>query len=153
PYTQNERLPLGGGSNILFTNDFGGLVIKNSLRGIKIMEENDEHVLLEAAAGEEWHSLVLFCVERNWGGIENLSLIPGLVGAAPIQNIGAYGVEMKDTCAYVEAVEIFNGSLHHFSNDDCRFGYRDSIFKHELKNKFLITSVAFRLSKNPKLNL
>jgi UDP-N-acetylmuramate dehydrogenase len=146
-------LILGGGSNILFTKDFDGLVIKSSLSEKKIIEETTEHVLLEAASGEEWHSLVLFCIERNWGGLENLSLIPGLVGAAPIQNIGAYGVEMKDTCEYVEAIELSNGKIHRFPNEDCRFDYRDSIFKNEWKNKFLITAAAFRLSKHPKLNL
>ena len=125
---------LGGGSNILFTGNFAGLVIKNSIQEI-------------------WHNMVLFCVERNLWGIENLSLIPGTVGAAPIQNIGAYGQEIRDVFEYLEGIYIDSGDKKIFTKNQCGFGYRDSVFKHELKNKFVITSVVLRLSKEPELKL
>ena len=144
---------LGGGSNLLFTQDFDGLVIKLNLKGIseEILDEN--HVLVSAKAGENWHEFVMYCVERGLGGIENLSLIPGTVGAAPMQNIGAYGVEIKDTFDRLEAVDIATGVKRIFTNADCRFGYRDSVFKNEEKGQYIISNVLFRLDKNPVFHI
>ncbi|HVO74465.1 MAG TPA: UDP-N-acetylmuramate dehydrogenase [Ignavibacteriaceae bacterium] len=147
------KLILGGGSNILFTKDFPGIVLKNSIPGIKIIKENGEFVLIEAGSGVIWHELVLYCVNRNFGGIENLSLIPGTVGAAPIQNIGAYGQELKDVFESLGGVFIDDRRYQTFTSEECRFGYRDSIFKNELKDKFIITKVILRLNKKPVLNL
>jgi len=140
-------LILGGGSNILFTGDFEGVVLKNNISGIAVVGEDDDSWKVKAGAGTNWHSLVLWCIEKGFAGIENLSLIPGNVGAAPIQNIGAYGVEMKDSFYELEAVKIENGELLKFNNDQCRFGYRDSIFKQEYKGKVVITSVTLSLKK------
>ena len=151
-WSTRPRLILGGGSNILFTHDFEGIVIKNNIRGIKITAENEQEVSVTAGAGESWHDLVLFCVERGYGGIENLSLIPGTVGAAPIQNIGAYGVELKDTFEHLKAFRIADGRVEVFDRSACRFGYRDSVFKTSLKGQYIITEVTLRLSKNPKVN-
>jgi UDP-N-acetylmuramate dehydrogenase len=151
-YRDNQRLILGGGSNILFTHDFAGLVIKNNLKGIEIISETAEEIIVKVSAGENWHRFVLWCVERNYGGLENLSLIPGCVGAAPMQNIGAYGVEIKDNCREVFVVDVESGKESVFSNKECEFGYRESIFKHSAKNKFLISAVSFVLSKKPKFN-
>ncbi len=148
------KLILGGGSNILFTKDFNGLVIRNLLTGIEIQRENAYHVWIRVAAGELWHRFVLFCVERNLAGVENLSLIPGLTGAAPMQNIGAYGAETKDTCEEVEAIDRLTGEAITFKNADCEFGYRESIFKNKFRDKYFISSVTFRLNKifKPKIN-
>ncbi|MBL0063440.1 MAG: UDP-N-acetylmuramate dehydrogenase [Bacteroidetes bacterium] len=143
---------LGGGSNILFTQDFNGLIIRNRIRGIEITNESEEYARVKAGAGEVWHSFVLWTLDHNLAGLENLSLIPGSVGAAPIQNIGAYGVEIKDTFYELEAMSLEDGSLTTFSREECKFGYRDSIFKREAKNKFVIVSVTFQLSKKPALN-
>lgn len=151
-FISTPRLILGGGSNILFTKDFEGLVLQNKIKGKEIVWENNHEVLVKAGAGEVWHEFVLFCIEKNLGGLENLSLIPGTVGAAPIQNIGAYGMELKDTFESLEAVETDTGQLKLFSLNDCAFGYRDSIFKKHLKGKYIVTSVTFRLSKNPVFN-
>ncbi len=151
-----KRLPiliLGGGSNILFTKDFEGLVIKNSIPGIKIIKETDEFAFVEAGAGVIWHEFVLYCIERNFGGIENLSLIPGTVGAAPMQNIGAYGQEIKDVFYSLKGIYSDSGEKTEFLSQECKFGYRTSVFKNELKNKFIITYVTFKLSKKPELNL
>ena len=145
-------LILGGGSNILFIKNYEGLVLKNNLKGIEVSRENENYVWLKAAGGEVWHELVMFCVNKNWGGIENLSLIPGTVGAAPMQNIGAYGVEIKDTFEELEAINIQTGELEKFNNEQCKFGYRESIFKHEAKGRYFITSVTFKLNKKPDLN-
>ncbi|MBL0079764.1 MAG: UDP-N-acetylmuramate dehydrogenase [Bacteroidetes bacterium] len=148
-----KKLFLGGGSNILFLKDYEGLVIKNEIKGIEIERETDEYVYLKSYSGTQWHDLVLYCVDKNLGGIENLSLIPGTVGAAPMQNIGAYGVEIKDVFEALEAIDLTTGETIIFTNKDCQFGYRESIFKNQQKNKFFIYSVTFRLNKKPILNL
>ncbi len=141
------RLILGGGSNILFTRDVTGLVIKNSIYGKEIVAATDNEVHLKVGAGENWHAFVCYAVEQGLGGVENLSLIPGTVGASPVQNIGAYGVELKDVFVELEAVELATGELQVFSAQDCQFGYRDSIFKRDAKGRFCITSVTFALTR------
>jgi UDP-N-acetylmuramate dehydrogenase len=151
-WQQINRLVLGGGSNMLMVKDFQGLVIRINIRGIDHRINHNE-VFVQAGAGEVWNDLVNFCVARGYAGVENLSLIPGSVGASPIQNIGAYGVELKDVFYSCKAFEIATGTFREFTNEDCRFGYRDSIFKNEFKEKFIITSVKFKLSLVPKLNL
>lgn len=151
----NESYPLrilGGGSNVLLTGDVDALVIHNAMKGIELLGTKADDVLVKAAGGELWHDLVLWCIERGYAGIENLSLIPGTVGAAPIQNIGAYGVELKDVFYELEAVELSSGEIHSFGLDACRFGYRDSIFKQELKGKYFISSLTLRLSQKPVFN-
>lgn len=145
-------LVLGGGSNILFADDFEGTILHIKIAGKRIIKENDNHVWLEIGAGENWHETVRYCVEQGWGGIENLSLIPGTVGAAPIQNIGAYGVELEEVFEQLEAVHLESGEKHIFENDDCKFGYRDSIFKNELKGQYAVTTVVLKLSKVPDIN-
>lgn len=140
-------LILGGGSNLLLTQDFEGLVIKNVISGKTIIEETDTQVIVRVGAGENWHQFVLWCLDQDLGGVENLSLIPGTVGAAPIQNIGAYGVELKDVFHHLEAMEVATGNMHTFSHAECRFGYRDSVFKNELKGKYCITQVYLQLTK------
>ncbi len=150
----NRRtLVIGGGSNILLTKNYDGLVLKMAILGIEKINEDAEHVYIKAMAGETWHQFVLFCVNNNYAGLENLSLIPGCVGAAPMQNIGAYGVEIKDTCYEVEAYNIETNEQKIFSNAECKFGYRESIFKHEAKGKYIITSVVFKLLKQAKVNV
>lgn len=145
-------LYLGGGSNMLFTGDFDGLVAKISTRGIEIVDQDDEFVYVRGMAGESWDDFVQYCVQRNFGGLENLSLIPGNVGSSPIQNIGAYGVEIKDTFYMLDAVSLRTGEFREFYAAECNFGYRSSIFKHELKGQYLILSVTFRLRKKPLPN-
>lgn len=147
-----EKFILGGGSNVLFVDDFDGLVLHMGIKGITTVKKDDNHVWIRSGAGEIWHKLVLHCVERGWGGIENLSLIPGTVGAAPIQNIGAYGVELQQVFESLEAVEVATGNTRTFDPEDCEFGYRDSIFKNELKGKYIVTHVTLCLSKDPELN-
>ncbi|MEQ8424038.1 MAG: UDP-N-acetylmuramate dehydrogenase, partial [Cyclobacteriaceae bacterium] len=139
---------LGAGSNILFTENFDGLIIRVELKGIEILDEDQESVSVRVFAGENWHQFVLHALSREWGGIENLSLIPGTVGAAPMQNIGAYGVEIKNLIEKVEAIEISTGRVREFNNEECRFGYRESVFKKDLMKKYFISSVTLRLSKN-----
>lgn len=151
-FSTTKKLILGGGSNILFTEDFDGMVIKNSFKGISVENENDEHVFVTAGAGENWHKFVLHCIASNYAGIENLSLVPGNVGAGPMQNIGAYGVELKDVFYELQAFEIATGELIRFSAADCNFGYRESVFKNKYREKFIITSVTLRLNKTPKFD-
>ena len=143
----NPKLVLGGGSNLLFTENFDGIIIYPNLKGIEHIGEDEGKVLLRVTAGENWDEFVAYCVEQNFGGIENLSLIPGNVGATPIQNIGAYGVEIRDVIEKVETISIENGKSRTFLNGECNFGYRDSIFKNKLKNKYIVTHVTYRLSK------
>lgn len=147
------KVILGEGSNVLFTQNFAGLVIRNAIKGIQTLDETQDFIWLQAHAGENWHDFVIHCVNQNYGGIENLSLIPGTVGAAPIQNIGAYGVELKDTFMQLEALNLKNGNRTIFNYQDCQFGYRDSIFKNQFKNQYAILSLVLKLNKKPALHL
>lgn len=145
---QNTRkLILGGGSNVLFAGDYDGLVLHNAIKGIEKTGENEDEVFIKAGAGEDWHEFVLYCTENGFHGLENLALIPGNVGAAPVQNIGAYGVEQNMFFVSLEGTDLRTNKEKTFTNAECRFGYRDSIFKNELKGKFIITSVTYRLNK------
>lgn len=146
-WKENQHLILGGGSNILLTDDFNGLVVINRITGTLILEEDDKSVVVKCGGGENWHQFVLNMLERNWGGLENLSFIPGTVGAAPMQNIGAYGAEIKDTFHSLEAINLKTGEIEAFLPEECEFGYRESVFKHKLKGQFLIASVSFKLDK------
>ncbi|TDK42875.1 UDP-N-acetylmuramate dehydrogenase [Algoriphagus formosus] len=155
-FAEAQTIPiliLGGGSNILLTQDFTGLVIKLELKGIKVVEEDSEKVLVSVGAGENWHEFVLFAIAQNWAGIENLSLIPGTVGASPMQNIGAYGVEIQQVFHHLKALNRKTLELETFSAEECQFGYRESVFKHRLKNKYIICEVVFQLSKIPLINI
>jgi len=152
-YQPIKRLILGGGSNMLLTKDFDGLVIKMSIKGMDVVKETEENIWIKAGAGVVWHDLVMHCVNQNYAGIENLSLIPGTVGAAPMQNIGAYGIEIKEVFEELEALEIETGEIRTFDKATCNFGYRESIFKHEAKGKYIILNVTFKLSKNPTFHL
>lgn len=146
----NARLfILGAGSNILLTKDINGLVLKNEIKGIKEVHEDDEHVYVKAGAGENWHGFVQYCINRDWAGVENLSLIPGNVGASPIQNIGAYGVELADVFWDLEAFHLKDKQTITFTLNDCGFGYRDSVFKNKYKDQFAILNVTLRLRKKP----
>lgn len=151
-FTGFSSLVLGGGSNILFTKNFDGIVLRNCIKGLDLVKEDADHYYVKAGAGEVWHQFVLHCIKNNFGGVENLSLIPGTVGAAPIQNIGAYGVEQKEVFHELEAIDVLENKKVVFTNPECSFGYRDSIFKRKAKNKYIITSVTFRLSKRPQYN-
>lgn len=150
PYTKHI---LGGGSNILLTQPVKGLVIQNRLKGITVEREDQAHVWLRVQAGEVWHNLVLYAIERGWGGIENLALIPGTVGASPMQNIGAYGVEARETIESVTCWHWSEKAFRVYQNNECDFGYRDSIFKHQLKEQVFITSVVYKLRKQPEFNV
>lgn len=149
PALENPLLILGGGSNVLFTRDFDGYVLKNEIRGIELLHEDPEYVYVKVGAGENWHQWVLNAIEKGWGGLENLSLIPGNVGAAPMQNIGAYGVELQDVFWDLEAYHLKDRTTVTFTPNDCAFGYRESVFKGRYKDQFVILNVTFRLRKNP----
>ncbi|HTR31822.1 MAG TPA: UDP-N-acetylmuramate dehydrogenase [Puia sp.] len=140
---------LGGGSNILLMGDVAGTVLVNALKGIDLVDEDDRYFYVRVGAGENWHGFVEYCLGRNWAGVENLALIPGSVGAAPMQNIGAYGVELKEVFHELEAWDLRDGKVRMFTLNDCRFGYRDSIFKHEHKGRFIVLTVTFRLNRAP----
>jgi UDP-N-acetylmuramate dehydrogenase len=150
--SSDPLLVLGGGSNILFTKNFDGWVIKNDLKGIEVINRDNNFIYVKAMAGENWHQLVLHCVENGYAGMENLSLIPGNVGASPMQNIGAYGVELKDVFYELEAYHIADKKIVRFNNKDCAFGYRESVFKRALKNQYIILSVTYQLRKEPVYN-
>lgn len=148
-----KKFILGGGSNMLLTQDINALVIHIDLKGKKIIDENDDFVWVESQAGENWHEFVLWTIDQNFGGLENMSLIPGNVGTTPVQNIGAYGAEIKDHFISCQAISIANQEVRTFQNEECRFGYRESIFKNEVKDQYIITSVVFKLTKrNHKIN-
>ena len=149
---QSTRLVLGGGSNLLLTRNVNGIVLKNDINGIEVIKEDNEHVYVKAGAGENWHGLVMYCVEHGFAGMENLSLIPGNTGASPMQNIGAYGVEIKDIFHQLEALHIESGELRNFGLEECQFGYRESVFKKGGKNQYIITSVTYKLRKTPVFN-
>ena len=148
-----DKFILGGGSNMLLTQDIDALVIHINTKGKDIIREENDHVYVKIQAGENWHEFVLWCIDNGFGGVENLSLIPGNVGTSPIQNIGAYGVELKDVFVECEAINVDDFTINTFQKEDCNFGYRNSIFKHEEKGKYIITNVTFKLTKaNHKLN-
>ncbi len=151
--TDASIMILGGGSNILFTKDYDGYILKNEISGIDIITEDDEFVFIRVGAGVKWHAFVTFCVNNNFGGIENLSLIPGNVGASPMQNIGAYGVEIKDVFYELEAFHLKDKAIQKFAAEDCSFGYRDSVFKNKYKNQFAVLSVTYCLKKDPDFNI
>lgn len=154
-FAKEQGLPvmiIGGGSNILFTHDYNGIVAKNEMKGIEVVNKDADSIYVRSAAGEIWHEFVMYCVDHNYGGVENLSLIWGNVGASPMQNIGAYGVEIKDTFYELEAYGIQDNNIVTFTKDECEFGYRESVFKRRLKGKYVITSVTFKLNKNPTFN-
>lgn len=149
-----KKFILGGGSNMLLTKDIDALVIHINLKGKKIIQESDDFAWIECQAGENWHEFVLWCIDNNFGGLENMSLIPGNVGTTPVQNIGAYGTEIKDTFVSCEAMKIENQEMKSFSNQECQFGYRESIFKNRIKDQYIITSVVFKLTKrNHQINI
>jgi UDP-N-acetylmuramate dehydrogenase len=143
---------LGGGSNILFTKNVDGVVLKNEIKGIEKISEDENYVYVKAGAGENWHRLVMYCINNNLAGMENLSLIPGNVGASPMQNIGAYGTEIKDIFYHLEAFHLKEKKVVQFEIEDCKFGYRESVFKRKLKGQFVILNVTCRLNKVPRFN-
>ncbi|HTI06984.1 MAG TPA: UDP-N-acetylmuramate dehydrogenase [Puia sp.] len=145
-------LILGGGSNLLFRGNFDGLVLKNEIKGIELIREDEKYVYVRVGAGESWHGFVQYCLQRNWAGVENLSLIPGSVGAAPMQNIGAYGVEIKEVFYELEAWDLHESKIYTFTLNDCEFGYRESVFKRRLRDRAIILNVTLRLNKVPKFH-
>jgi UDP-N-acetylmuramate dehydrogenase len=147
---EQQKMVLGGGSNLLFTGDFEGWILKNEIRGLQQVKEDENHIYLKSGAGENWHALTQYCIGRNWAGVENLSLIPGNVGAGPMQNIGAYGVEIKDVFEELEAYSLHDKKPYVFTLFDCEFGYRESVFKGKYRDQFIILNVTFRLNKKPK---
>ena len=147
------KMILGGGSNILFTKNFDGFILKNEVPGIEVIHEDEEFVYINTGAGVSWHSFVMYCVSNNYGGVENLSLIPGNVGASPMQNIGAYGVEIKDVFYELEAFHLREKFIKRFTASECEFGYRESIFKKKFKDQFAILNVTYQLKKNPVYNI
>jgi UDP-N-acetylmuramate dehydrogenase len=151
-YQNNKHLILSGGSNLLFTTDFDGLILKNNIKGIEVVFEDNNHTYLKVGSGENWHDFVLWTIKQGLSGLENMSLIPGNVGTAPIQNIGAYGVEVKDVITKVRGINLEEKKLFTLSNVDCDFRYRDSIFKNKLKDKIIITEVIFKLSRESQHN-
>lgn len=153
PTLEGEVLHIGGGSNLLFKGDFEGTVLHSAILGVEVVDETAEEVLVRVGAGEVWDDFVAWAVEQGYGGVENLSLIPGEVGASAVQNIGAYGVEAKDVIALVEAIELSNGQKRVFGTEECGYAYRQSIFKRNLKGKYAITYVTYRLQKHPQLKL
>src|SRR5690349_13160781 len=149
-----KKFILGGGSNMLLTKDIDALVIHIDLKGKEVIKEDDDFVWVESQAGEVWHDFVLYTIDHNFGGLENMSLIPGNVGTTPVQNIGAYGAEIKDTFVSCDAMNIASREMKTFTKEECRFGYRESIFKHEAKDQYIITSVIFKLTKkNHKIDI
>jgi UDP-N-acetylmuramate dehydrogenase len=155
-WAQERGLPfmlIGQGSNILFKQDYPGIIMELDIKGIRVVDEGPVHADIEVQCGEVWHDFVQHALRQGWYGLENLSLIPGTVGAAPVQNIGAYGVEVKDSVLSLEALHITTGAMRTFTNAECGFGYRDSVFKQALKDQYIICSVLFRLQKQPRLNL
>lgn len=152
-YPNTPLLILGGGSNILFTKDFDGLVLKNEVRDIEEIYEDAQYVYVKAGAGENWHQFVLYCINRNWAGLENLSLIPGNVGATPIQNIGAYGVELQNIFHSLEAFHRKEKKVVTFTSGDCEFGYRESVFKKKFKDQFILLTVTLKLRKHPVFHI
>lgn len=151
-FKSQKKLILGGGSNILFTSNYEGLVIKNEIKGIEIKKETNDVVEVQIGAGVNWHEFVTYAVDNKWGGVENMSLIPGNCGTAPMQNIGAYGVEIKDTFISLNAYEIETGEIVSFDRKKCDFGYRESVFKNNLKDQYIILDITLRLQKKPILN-
>ena len=151
-FKSNRPAVIGGGSNVLFSDDFEGIVIKINIEGTRIYRENQKHVYLEISSGEDWPQMVERVVAEGWGGIENLAMIPGTAGAAPIQNIAGYGHNLNERLVSVDALNLKNGKVSRFSVEDCKLGYRDSIFKKELKNQFVVTKIRLKLDKNPTLN-
>jgi len=152
-YVDTPKLILGGGSNVLLCQDFDGMVVHVGIQGIDVVREDEQNVYLRAGGGVNWQELVLYCVDHDYAGMENLSLIPGTVGAAPMQNIGAYGVEVEQVFDSLRAIDRQTGELRQFAHADCAFGYRESVFKRELKGQYIITSVTFRLDKQPTFHI
>jgi len=152
-YKEKPHFILGGGSNILFTQNFNGLVIHNNIKGIEILKETESEVYVKFGAGEIWHNCVLYCIENGFAGVENLSLIPGYIGAAPMQNIGAYGVELKDVFESLQALNLQTGEVETFNNAQCNFAYRESIFKNKVNGEYIISSVTLKLQKQPTFNI
>lgn len=152
-FRSKKKMILGGGSNVLFTRNFLGVILKMEIRGITVVEDSSDAVIVSFGAGENWHQCVLWCIDQGYGGVENLSLIPGTIGAAPMQNIGAYGVEIKEVFHSLEAYEVKTGRIVRFYNEDCKFAYRYSLFKGAMRDKYVILKVYLRLTKNPVFNI